>query len=156
VDEPACSVRPEELPLVAEAMHVVTDGLDAYFLTHVCYGAFDKIYPGMLDIPVDNFDLEMTNNQMSMLDLMKKARFSKDISFGVVDVHSHEADDLGEVRERLRRALEVLDPEQIWVDPDCGLKTRTVDEAIEKMRVVVEAAREFRGELANARGTARV
>jgi 5-methyltetrahydropteroyltriglutamate--homocysteine methyltransferase len=156
VDEPATSVRPEELSLVAEAMHVVTDGLGAYFLTHVCYGAFDKIYPGMLDIPVDNFDLEMANNQLSMLGLMKKARFSKDISLGVVDVHSQEPDDLGEVRERLQRALEVLDPEQIWVDPDCGLKTRTVDEAIEKMRVVVEAAREFRGELANARGTARV
>ena len=43
VDEPATSVRPEELPLVAEPMHVVTDGLEAYFLTNICYGAFDKI-----------------------------------------------------------------------------------------------------------------
>ena len=148
VDEPACSVRPEELPLVVEAMHIVTDGLDAYFLTHICYGAFDKIYPGMLDIPVDNFDLEMTNNHLSMLSLMKKARFSKDISFGVVDVHSHEIDNVGDVRARLLAALQVLEPEQIWVDPDCGLKTRTVEEAIEKMRVVVEATREFRSELA--------
>jgi 5-methyltetrahydropteroyltriglutamate--homocysteine methyltransferase len=82
-----------------------------------------------------------------MLGLMRNHRFSKDISFGVVDVHSHEIEDRAAVRERLQRALEVLEPEQIWVDPDCGLKTRTVDEAIEKMRVVVEATREFRSEL---------
>jgi 5-methyltetrahydropteroyltriglutamate--homocysteine methyltransferase len=155
VDEPACSVRPEELPLVVEAMHVVTDGLtgrpDAYFLTHICYGEFDKIYPGMLDIPVDNFDLEMTNNHLRMLSLMKKAPFSRDISFGVVDVHTHEIEALGDVRQRLHSALQLLQPEQIWIDPDCGLKTRTVEGAIEKMRVVVEATRELRSELANAR-----
>jgi 5-methyltetrahydropteroyltriglutamate--homocysteine methyltransferase len=152
VDEPATSVRPEELPLVAEAMHKVIDGLDAYFVTHICYGAFQKIYPGMLEIPVDNFDLEMSNNQLSLLDLFRKDPFTKDISFGVVDVHSHEIEDHEAVRERLRRALEVLAPEQIWVDPDCGLKTRTVEEAVDKMRVVVDATKEFRGELVkNAR-----
>jgi 5-methyltetrahydropteroyltriglutamate--homocysteine methyltransferase len=147
IDEPACSVRPEELPWVAESMHATIDGLDGYFLTHICYGDFQKIYPGMLDIPVDNFDLEMSNNQLSLLDLFRKDRFTKDISFGVVDVHSHEVEHRDAVRDRLRKALEVLDPEQIWVDPDCGLKTRTVEEAIEKMRVVVEATKEFRGEL---------
>jgi 5-methyltetrahydropteroyltriglutamate--homocysteine methyltransferase len=147
VDEPATSVRPEELPWVAEAMHKVVDGLEGYFVTHICYGAFQKIYPGMLDIPVDNFDLEMANNQLSLLDLFRKNRFTKDISFGVVDVHSHQIEGREAVRERLKRALEVLEPEQIWVDPDCGLKTRTVEEAIDKMRVVVEATREFRAEL---------
>jgi 5-methyltetrahydropteroyltriglutamate--homocysteine methyltransferase len=147
IDEPACSVRPEELPLVAEAMHVVTDGLQGYFITHICYGAFRKIYPGMLDIPVDNFDLEMSNNQLSLLDLFREQRFTKDISFGVTDVHTHQIEDKEMVRDRLRRGLEVLEPEQIWVDPDCGLKTRTVEEAVEKMRVIVDATREFRGEL---------
>ncbi|MBI3933493.1 MAG: methionine synthase, partial [Acidobacteria bacterium] len=152
IDEPATSVRPEELPWVAEAMHVVVDGLQGYFVTHICYGAFQKIYPGMLDIPVDNFDLEMSNNQLSLLELFRNDRFTKDISFGVVDVHSHEIEGHAEVRDRLRRALEVLEPEQIWVDPDCGLKTRTVEEAVEKMRVVVEATKEFRSELVrNAR-----
>ncbi|MBI3896553.1 MAG: methionine synthase, partial [Acidobacteria bacterium] len=85
VDEPATSVRPEELPLVVEAMHKVTDGLPAYFITHICYGAFRLIYPQMLEIPVDNFDLEMSNNQLSLLELFRERRFSKDISFGVLD-----------------------------------------------------------------------
>lgn len=148
VDEPATSVRPEELPWVAEAMHAVIDGLEGYFVTHICYGAFRKIYPRMLEIPVDNFDLEMANNQLSLLDLFRKDRFTKDISFGVLDVHSHEIEDPEAVRDRLRRALEVLEPEQIWVDPDCGLKTRTVDETVEKMRTMVEATTQIRNELA--------
>jgi len=155
IDEPATSVRPEELPLVVEAMHVVTDGLPAYFLTHICYGAFHRIYPGMLDIPVDNFDLEMANNQLSLLDLFRKHRFGKDISFGVVDVHSHVIEDPATVNQRLDQALQVLGPEQVWVDPDCGLKTRSVEEAQAKLRSVVDAARKLREQYASRPAPAR-
>jgi len=144
VDEPATSVRPEELPVAIEAMHVVTDGLPAYFITHICYGAFELIYPGMLDLPVDNFDLELSNSGLDMLALFRKQRFTKDISFGVVDVHSHVIEDEALVERRLREALEVIPKEQVWVDPDCGLKTRTVEEAIAKMRALVKVAKALR------------
>jgi 5-methyltetrahydropteroyltriglutamate--homocysteine methyltransferase len=144
IDEPATSVRPEELPMAIEAMHIVTDGLPAYFITHICYGAFENIYPGMLEMPVDNFDLEMSNSGLDMLELFKKHRFTKDLSLGVVDVHTHVVEEEPVVEQRLRQALEVLPKEAIWVDPDCGLKTRTVDEAIAKMRSVVTAARALR------------
>ena len=147
IDEPAISVRVEELPWVIEAMHVATDGLQAYFLTHICYGAFEHVYPKVLEMPVDNIDLDMSLTAARRLALMQKDRFSKDISYGVVDVHSHVVEDADAVQQRLQQALTVLDPEQIWVDPDCGLKTRTVEEAVEKMRVIVEATRKFRGEL---------
>src|SRR3990167_8503685 len=149
IDEPATSVRPEELPLVVEAMQIVTEGLPGYFVTHICYGAFRRIYPAMLDIPVDNFDLEMANNQLSLLELFREHPFRKDISFGVVDVHTHVVEDRGTVEKRLEQALEVLAPEQVWVDPDCGLKTRSVEEAQEKLRVVVEATRRPREQYAN-------
>jgi 5-methyltetrahydropteroyltriglutamate--homocysteine methyltransferase len=144
IDEPAISVRPEELPVAIEAMHIVTDGLPAYFITHICYGAFENIYPGMLDLPVDNFDLEMSNSGLDMLELFKKHRYTKDISFGVVDVHTHVVEDEPVVEQRLRQALETLPEEAIWVDPDCGLKTRTVEEAIAKMQSVVTAAKALR------------
>jgi 5-methyltetrahydropteroyltriglutamate--homocysteine methyltransferase len=144
IDEPATSVRPEELAFAIEAMHAVTDGLSAYFITHICYGAFEYIYPGMLEFPVDNFDLEMSNSGLYMLDLFRKNRFTKDISFGVVDVHSHVVEGNSVVEERLREGLEVLPKENIWVDPDCGLKTRSVDEAIAKMRTLVEVAKALR------------
>ena len=144
IDEPAISVRPEELPVAVEAMQMVTDGLPAYFITHICYGAFESIYPGMLELPVDNFDLEMSNSGLDMLDLFRKSRYTKDISFGLVDVHDHVVEEEPVVERRLRQALELLPKEAIWVDPDCGLKTRTVDEAITKMRSVVTAAKALR------------
>ena len=145
IDEPATSVRPEELPMAIEAMRLVTDGLQAYFLTHICYGAFEFIYPQMLKFTVDNFDLEMSNSGLDMLDLFKKDKYTKDISFGVVDVHSHVIEGAPVVEQRLREALAVIPRENVWVDPDCGLKTRSVDEAIEKMKVTVQAAKALRG-----------
>lgn len=145
IDEPATSVRPEELDMVVESMHIVTDGLPAYFITHICYGDFESIYPSMLRIPVDNFDLEMSNSNLDLLNLFRKYPFSADISFGVIDVHSHKIEDLETVKERIRSALEVLPKENVWIDPDCGLKTRTIDETIAKLKVMLQAVREFRG-----------
>ncbi len=144
IDEPALSVRPEELPIAIEAMQRVTEGLPAYFITHACYGAFEAIYPEMLRMPVDNFDLEMSNSDLDLLELFRRHPFSKDISFGIVDVHTHVLEDPETVRQRLARALSILPKERIWVDPDCGLKTRTVEEAIGKLTLCVEAARAFR------------
>jgi 5-methyltetrahydropteroyltriglutamate--homocysteine methyltransferase len=144
VDEPALSVRPEELPIAIEAMQATTQGLNAYFITHACYGAFEYIYPGMLDLAVDNFDLEMSNSDLDLLQLFQRYPFTKDISFGVVDVHSHRIEDAEAVRRRVEQALTILPKDRVWVDPDCGLKTRTVDEAIAKLRACVEAAKAFR------------
>jgi 5-methyltetrahydropteroyltriglutamate--homocysteine methyltransferase len=148
VDEPALSVRPEELPVAIEGLRVVMDGLPAYFITHACYGAFEHIYPQMLEAPVDNFDLEMSNSGLDMLELFKKNPFTKDISFGVVDSHSHVVEDVATVQKRIQQALTVLPREKLWLDPDCGLKTRTVEEALGKMKVIVEAAKAARSQTA--------
>jgi 5-methyltetrahydropteroyltriglutamate--homocysteine methyltransferase len=144
IDEPALSVRPEELPIAIEAMRRTIEGLNAYFITHACYGAFEEIYPAMLEMPVDNFDLEMSNSELDMLGLFRRSPFTKDISFGVVDVHSHVIEDSSAAKKRLEEAQSVIPRQGIWVDPDCGLKTRTVDEAIEKLRVCAEAAAALR------------
>jgi len=148
VDEPALSARPEELSdFIIEAMSIVTKGVNAYFITHSCYGAFEFIYPDMLKLPVDNFDLEMSNSELDLVEIFKKYPFTKDISFGVVDVHSHLIEDVETVKRRIKRALEVLKPEQLWIDPDCGLKTRTTEEAIAKLKVLVKATKEMRASL---------
>ncbi len=144
IDEPALSVRPEELPIALEAMERTTKNLDAYFITHACYGEFEHIYPGMLDLAVDNFDLEMSNSDLDLLEIFRRHPFTKDISFGVVDVHSHTMETQEAVRGRVEKALTILPREIIWIDPDCGLKTRTVEQAIEKLRLCVEAAKSFR------------
>jgi 5-methyltetrahydropteroyltriglutamate--homocysteine methyltransferase len=147
VDEPAASARMEELPLVAEAMGIVTDGLPAYAITHICYGDFMRAYPTMLEIPVDQIDLEMTNSDFDLLGRFKDTPFTKDIGLGVVDVHSHRLEAVDEVVRGIKLALEVLPPERVFVDPDCGLKTRTVEEARAKMQAIVEGSRRVRQEL---------
>lgn len=147
IDEPALSVRPEELPLAVEAMGIVTKGLKAKTLTHICYGDFQKIYPGMLDIPVDQIDLELSNSNFELFELFKKFPFTKEIGLGVTDVHSHVVETKEVIRKRIEAALEVMKPEQIYVDPDCGLKTREVQEAKDKLRVMVEATKEARKSL---------
>ncbi len=146
IDEPAASARMDELPLVAEAMGIVTLGLEAHAITHICYGDFMRAYPTMLDIPVDQIDLEMTNSDYDLLERFREIPFTKAIGLGVVDVHSHRQETVDEVVRGINLALEVLPPDRIFVDPDCGLKTRTVEEAEEKMRAIVEGVRRVREE----------
>jgi len=146
IDEPAASVRPEEIDLAIEAMGIVTNGLNAKTLTHICYGDFPRIYPKMLDIPVDQIDLELSNSAFDLLKLFKTSPFTKEIGLGVVDVHSHRIESIDEVKTRIKKACAVIPPEKIYISPDCGLKTRSVDEAKEKLKVMVDGANEFRAE----------
>ena len=149
VDEPAISTRPEEMDLAIEALGIVTRGLKAKTITHICYGDFKAIGPKLHRLPVDQVDLEFANRDMELLDFFKGKRFPKAIGLGVVDVHSHRIESQDEVVNNLRKALKVFKPEQIYVDPDCGLKTRTPEEAKDKMRVLVEATKAIREELLN-------
>ena len=126
---------------------VVTDGLEVHTITHICYGDFHNAYPKMLDLPVDQLDLEMANSNFDLLESFREYPFTKSIGLGVVDSHSHRIESVDEVAAGIRRSLEVIPAERMFVDPDCGLKTRTVEEAKAKLRVVVEATRKVRAGL---------
>jgi 5-methyltetrahydropteroyltriglutamate--homocysteine methyltransferase len=147
IDEPAVSVRPEEMDLAIETMRVAVNGLAAKTITHICYGDFDRIYPKVLEMPVDRIDLEMSNSDLDLLRRFREHPFTKELGFGVVDVHSHRLESKDLIKERIRRALDLVPPHRLYIDPDCGLKTRKVEEAIEKMRVIVESSKEIRQEL---------
>jgi 5-methyltetrahydropteroyltriglutamate--homocysteine methyltransferase len=148
IDEPALSARPDELGLAAEALDVLTSGLPAYFVLHVCYGAFDSIFPGLLQLPVDNFDFAVSHSSTDLLQMFERDPFTKDMSVGVIDVHSHDTTPRSEVAARIRRAARFLAPERLWIGPDCGLKTRTVEEAEAKLEHMAAATHEVRAELA--------
>ena len=147
IDEPAISTRPDEIDLAIAAMAIVTDGIKATTISHICYGDFRTIYPRILSLPVDMLDLEFANSHFNNLDIFRTPRFTKKISVGVLDVHSHVLETKEQVKEGIRRSLEVFSPEQVWFDPDCGLKTRTVDEAKAKLRVLVEAVQDIKREM---------
>lgn len=147
IDEPAISTIPEELDLAIKAMKIVTDGINARTITHICYGNFEKIYPKMLKLPVDQIDLEMANSNFDLLNLFKKYRFTKEIGFGVIDVHTHKTETKEYVKNGIRKSLEVFSPDKVFVDPDCGLKTRTEKEAYQKLKVMIEATMDVKREL---------
>jgi len=147
VDEPAASTRPEEMELVAQGLAVVSEGLKAKTITHMCYGDFAKVFDQIVRLPVDQLDIETANSDYDLLELFQRHRFDKEVALGVVDVHDHRVETVEEVKEGIRRGLAVLPPERLYIDPDCGLKTRTWEEAAAKLRVMVQAVREVRREL---------
>jgi 5-methyltetrahydropteroyltriglutamate--homocysteine methyltransferase len=147
IDEPAASTRMDELDLVIEAMAIVTEPLSAHTITHICYGDFHKAYPKMLEIPVDQIDLEFANSEYSLLDEFSENPFTSYVGLGISDVHTHAIEPVEELAEGIRRSLKHIPPEKMFVDPDCGLKTRTVEEAQEKLRNIKEAVDIVRKEL---------
>jgi len=148
IDEPAIHTRPEEdFELAVEAMEIVTNGTSAYTVSHICYGDVPKIYPDMLRLAVDQLDLALKNEEFGLLQTFKRAPFTKDIGLGVVDAHSHRVESVEEVADGIRKTLQVIPAAQVHISPDCGLKTRTIDETVGKLRVMVEAARIVRNEL---------
>jgi len=152
IDEPAIHTRPDEdFELALEAMEIVTDGLSAYTVSHICYGDVPRIYPRVLKLAVDQLDLALKNEHFALLETFKQARFTKDIGVGVVDAHSHRVESVEEVAEGIRKTLNVIPVEQIMVSPDCGLKTRAIDETVGKLRAMVDGAKVVRNELTGTR-----
>jgi 5-methyltetrahydropteroyltriglutamate--homocysteine methyltransferase len=148
IDEPAIHARPEEIDIAIEAMGVVTQNLTAKTISHICYGDFAAIYPKVLELPVDQLDLAMANYGYRWLELFDRVRFTKELAIGIVDVHSHETESVETAAEGIRKGLRYVSKERLLPHPDCGLKTRTVEESEEKCRVVVEATKVVRKELA--------
>ena len=144
VDEPALATRFEELPLLIRAVGIVTQGLRAKTVLHTCYGDFERIYSYFNRLPVDQIDLEMSNSNLDLLDRFRREPLTKEIAFGVIDEHTHVIETPAEVRDRIERALTVFRPEKLYIDPDCGLKTRTVAEAEAKLKVMVEMTLQVR------------
>lgn len=147
IDEPAASTRMDELDLVIEAMQIVTEPLEAHTITHICYGDFHHAYPKMLEIPVDQIDLEFANSEYGLLEEFSDNPFTKYIGLGISDVHTHEIEPVDEMIQGIRQTMKHIPPERIFVDPDCGLKTRTVDEAKEKLSNIKKAVDVVRAEL---------
>lgn len=143
IDEPSLAHTSRHFSTLLDAFRIMLEGLGdkAYFIMHTCYGedVFEEIYPKMLELPVDNLDLETSNSEMGFLETIKKHPVIKDLSLGVVDVHSHAIEPVELVEKRISLALEVVPRERLWLDPDCGLKTRAVEEAIGKLKVISDA-----------------
>lgn len=154
VDEPALR---EGLPLRrAEQAGYLRWSVDAFRLatagandetqihTHMCYSEFADILDAVVRMDADVLSVEAARSQMELLDTFNQKQYPNDIGPGVYDIHSPRVPDAEEIAALLRKALTVLRPEQLWVNPDCGLKTRGWDEVRAALRNMVAATRRVR------------
>jgi 5-methyltetrahydropteroyltriglutamate--homocysteine methyltransferase len=158
VDEPA--IR-EGLPLrradwddyLAWAVHsfrVATGGVrdDTQIHTHMCYSEFGDILDAIGALDADVASVEAARSRMELMEDLRREGYERQVGPGVYDIHSPRVPSADEMARLLRRAADVLEPEQLWVNPDCGLKTRAYEEVEPSLRNMVRAAGELRKELA--------
>lgn len=155
IDEPAFVTRfdqPDELDVAIVAMRRILRDVpaDVTLFTHMCYGAFHEVYPRMLDLPVRVFCLELSHVTRELLGVLRAYPLPADraLGFGVVDAMDPRVETVEEIEARLKLALEYVRPEQLWVNPDCGLQTLPRDAAIGKLANMVQATRRVRATLA--------
>ena len=158
IDEPA--IR-EGLPLkradwdaylqwAGEAFRLSSMGCqdDTQIHTHMCYSEFNDILPAIAALDADVITIETSRSDMDLLDAFVKFNYPNDIGPGVYDIHSPRVPTANEIEHLLRKALNVIPKERLWVNPDCGLKTRGWTETVEQLKVMVDVTKKLRAELA--------
>ncbi|HVW77285.1 MAG TPA: 5-methyltetrahydropteroyltriglutamate--homocysteine S-methyltransferase [Alloacidobacterium sp.] len=156
VDEPALR---EGLPLhradwsayldwAVKAFKLATSGVsdETQIHTHMCYCEFGDILLSIAALDADVISMESARSQMKLLEAFRANKYPNEIGPGVYDIHSPRVPSVEEMRELLTLALEVLNPEQLWVNPDCGLKTRAWPETVSALENMCKAARELRAQ----------
>jgi 5-methyltetrahydropteroyltriglutamate--homocysteine methyltransferase len=112
--------------------------------THMCYSEFNDIMPAVAALDSDVISIETSRSAMELLDAFTDFRYPADIGPGVWDIHSPRVPSTAEMKALIEKALTVLSPDQVWVNPDCGLKTRRWEEVKPALKNLVSAAKEVR------------
>jgi 5-methyltetrahydropteroyltriglutamate--homocysteine methyltransferase len=154
VDEPALR---ELLPLrntdkeaylrwAVGAFRLATSGVadSTQIHTHLCYSEFGEVIGAIAELDADVTSIEAARSHMEVLDDLNAVGFANSVGPGVYDIHSPRVPSTDEMAKSLRAALKAVPAGRLWVNPDCGLKTRNVDEVTASLTNLVAAAREVR------------
>jgi len=114
--------------------------------THMCYSEFRDILPTIAALDADVITIETSRSKMALLDAFGEFSYPNDIGPGIYDIHSPRVPSTAEMLGLLRRAAEVIPIERLWVNPDCGLKTRAWGETELALQNLVQAAKTLRAE----------
>ncbi|WP_298220350.1 5-methyltetrahydropteroyltriglutamate--homocysteine S-methyltransferase [Halothiobacillus sp.] len=157
VDEPAFR---EGLPLrkkdwsaylawaVRSFKHAVADApKDVQIHTHMCYSEFNDIIESIAALDADVITIETTRSNMKLLDAFSDFHYPNAIGPGIYDIHAPQIPTVEEIEPRVRLALEKIPAERLWINPDCGLKTRGWAEVIPSLEAMVAVAHKLRQEL---------
>ena len=112
--------------------------------THMCYSEFNDIITAIADMDADVISIETSRSKMELLDVFKQFKYPNEIGPGVYDIHSPRVPSIEEILELLGYALQRLEAKQLWVNPDCGLKTRQWEEVKPAIANMVAAAKTLR------------
>ena len=114
--------------------------------THMCYSEFTDIIPAIDDMDADVITFEASRSDLQILDSLREHNFKTEVGPGVYDIHSPRVPSVEEIVNALRIMLTKVDREKLWVNPDCGLKTRGVAETDASLRNMVKAAKQIRNQ----------
>lgn len=115
--------------------------------THMCYSEFSDILKEIDAMDADVISFEASRSNLELLDTLKAVNFQTEVGPGVYDIHSPRVPSVAEIENTIRKILAKLPKEQIWINPDCGLKTRGHKEVVESLKNMVEATKKVRSEL---------
>lgn len=158
IDEPAFreglplkrSAWDEYLQWAVRAFRIASAGVkdETQIHTHMCYSEFNDILPAIAAMDADVITIETSRSRMELLDAFIRFAYPNEIGPGVYDIHSPRIPDTHEMLMLLEKALQHIQPRQLWVNPDCGLKTRGWPETQAALKKMVHAARLLRERLA--------
>jgi 5-methyltetrahydropteroyltriglutamate--homocysteine methyltransferase len=157
IDEPNYSGFPDDLTWGVKALNVLVEGVEANIAVHICYGnrygkpswegSYRYLLPGILDAKVHQITLEFARRGGEDLALFRELPPRFEVGVGVIDVKTQAVETADQVAERIRKALEVIPAERLFVLPDCGLLHLPRDVAFAKLAAMVEGTRMVRKEL---------
>jgi 5-methyltetrahydropteroyltriglutamate--homocysteine methyltransferase len=157
VDEPALREllplrgkdKDEYLRWAVSAFRLATSGVadSTQIHTHLCYSEFGEVIGAIADLDADVTSIEAARSRMEVLGDLTAAGFTNSVGPGVYDIHSPRVPGTAEMAESLRRALKSVPAERLWVNPDCGLKTRTTEQVTASLHNLVAAAAQVRAEV---------
>lgn len=154
VDEPALR---EGLPLKSskhdayldwsvDAFKLATSGVEdeTQIHTHMCYCEFNDFIEPIHALDADVISIETSKSHGEIIGAFKNATYTNSIGLGVYDIHSPRIPEIDEMVAVVNDSLEVISPEQCWINPDCGLKTRKTDETLAALEIMVKTAQLLR------------
>ena len=112
--------------------------------THMCYAEFEDIIDSIAALDADVISIETSRSRMELLTTFEKFKYPNEVGPGVYDIHSPRVPSQDEMKILIEKASKLIDPSRIWVNPDCGLKTRGWPETIDALTKMVNAAKELR------------
>ena len=136
----------EYLDFAIPAFRLTHSGVkkDTQIHTHMCYSEFTDIIPAIDDMDADVITFEASRSDLLILDSLRENNFETEVGPGVYDIHSPRVPSVDEIVNALNIMLTKISRDKLWVNPDCGLKTRGVKETDASLRNMVEAAKIIR------------